>query len=120
MSLYEGGSSHHITDGSSDPNETFKSCDLVINQSAFHTSRLRSKVSKMSNRNVRQIYFYEFKLGRTAAQTARNINEVWGQGSSNECTAQRWFQKFRAGNTSLEDESHGSRPLILDNFSELF
>ncbi|XGW24665.1 hypothetical protein V3C99_006248, partial [Haemonchus contortus] len=31
--------------------------------------------TKMSNRNFRQIYFYEFKLGWTAAQTARNINE---------------------------------------------
>ncbi|XGW28246.1 hypothetical protein V3C99_008219 [Haemonchus contortus] len=69
----------------------------------------------MSNRNFRQIYFYEFKLGRTAAQTARNINEVWGQGSANECTVQRWFQKFRAGNTSLEDEPHGSRLPTLDN-----
>ncbi|KAK6737658.1 hypothetical protein RB195_020021 [Necator americanus] len=58
----------------------------------------------MSNRNFRQIYFYEFKLGRTAAQTARNINEVWGRGSINECTVQCWFQKFRAGNISLEGE----------------
>ncbi|KAK6740408.1 hypothetical protein RB195_008708 [Necator americanus] len=69
----------------------------------------------MSNRNFRQIYFYEFKLGRAAAQTARNINEVWGQRSINECIVHRWFQKFRAGNTSLEDEPHGSRPPILDN-----
>ncbi|XGW11197.1 hypothetical protein V3C99_012581 [Haemonchus contortus] len=69
--------------------------------------------NKMSNRDFRQIYFYEFKLGGTAAQTARNIIEVWGQGSVNECTVQRWFQKFRAGNTSLEDEPHGSRPPTL-------
>uniref|UniRef100_A0A7I5E7F6 HTH_48 domain-containing protein n=1 Tax=Haemonchus contortus TaxID=6289 RepID=A0A7I5E7F6_HAECO len=68
----------------------------------------------MSSRDFRQIYFYEFKLGRTAAQTARNINEVWGQGSVNECTVQRWFQKFRAGNTSFEDEPHGSRLPTLD------
>nr|CDJ89074.1 transposase [Haemonchus contortus] len=60
----------------------------------------------MSSRDFRQIYFYEFKLGRTAAQTARNINEVWGQ--------ERWFQKFRAGNASLEDEPHGSRLPTLD------
>ncbi|KAK6730028.1 hypothetical protein RB195_006843 [Necator americanus] len=73
----------------------------------------------MSNRNFRQIYFYEFKVGRTAAQTARNINEEWSQGSINEFTVQRWFQKFRAGNTSLEVEPHGSRsgsrPPILNN-----
>uniref|UniRef100_A0A7I4XXI0 HTH_48 domain-containing protein n=1 Tax=Haemonchus contortus TaxID=6289 RepID=A0A7I4XXI0_HAECO len=68
---------------------------------------------QMSSRDFRQIYFYEFKLGGTAAQTARNIIEVWGQGSVNECTVQRWFQKFRAGNTSIEDEPHGSRPPTL-------
>uniref|UniRef100_A0A7I4Y4M5 HTH_48 domain-containing protein n=1 Tax=Haemonchus contortus TaxID=6289 RepID=A0A7I4Y4M5_HAECO len=70
-------------------------------------------VIKMSDRDFRQIHFYEFKLGGTAAQTARNIIEVWCQGSFNECTVQRWFQKFRAGNTSLEDEPHGSRPPTL-------
>nr|CDJ90590.1 histone-lysine N-methyltransferase SETMAR [Haemonchus contortus] len=69
----------------------------------------------MSNRDFRQIYFYEFKLGGTAARTARNIIEVWGQGSVNECTVQRWFQKFRTGTTSLEDEPYGSRPTTLDN-----
>ncbi|KAK6757959.1 hypothetical protein RB195_015650 [Necator americanus] len=74
-----------------------------------------AEIGKTSNRDFRQIYFYEFKVGRTAAQTARNINEVWGQGSVNGCTVQRWFQKFRAGNTSLEDEQHGSRPPILNN-----
>ena len=69
----------------------------------------------MSKRDFRNIYFYEFKLGRNAAQTARNINEVWGKGSVNECTVQRWYQKFRSGNTSLEDEPHGSRPSTIDN-----
>ena len=70
---------------------------------------------QMSKREFRTIFFYEFKLGRNAAETARNINEVWGQGSVNECTVQRWFQKFRSGNTSLEDEPHGSRPPAIDN-----
>ncbi|KAK6733826.1 hypothetical protein RB195_017533 [Necator americanus] len=54
------------------------------------------------------------------AKKIRFTNQVFslirGQlGSINECTVQRWFQKFRADNTSLEDEPHGSRPLILDN-----
>uniref|UniRef100_A0A7I4Z384 HTH_48 domain-containing protein n=1 Tax=Haemonchus contortus TaxID=6289 RepID=A0A7I4Z384_HAECO len=74
-----------------------------------------SLITQMSNRNFRQIYFYEFKLGRTAVQTARDINEVWGQESVNECTVQRWFQKFRARNTSLEDEPRGSRPPTLND-----
>ncbi|VDP63816.1 unnamed protein product [Heligmosomoides polygyrus] len=40
----------------------------------------------MSKRDFRQIYFYELTLGRTSAQTAQNINEVWGQEIINECT----------------------------------
>ena len=43
----------------------------------------------MSKQEFRQIYFYEFKLGRSAAQTGRNINEILGQVSINECTVQR-------------------------------
>ena len=69
----------------------------------------------MSKRDFRNIFFYEFKLGRSAAQTARNINEVWGERSVNESTVQRWYQKFRSGNDSLEDEPHGSRPSTIDN-----
>jgi len=69
----------------------------------------------MSKRDFRQIYFYEFQLGRSAAETARNINTVWGERSVNECTVQRWYQKFRAGNISLEDEPHGSRPPAIDD-----
>ena len=68
----------------------------------------------MSKRDFHNI-FYEFKLGRYAVQTARNINEVWGEGSVNECTLQRWYQKFRSGNTSLEDEPHDRRPSAIDN-----
>ena len=69
----------------------------------------------MSKRDFRNIFFYEFKLGRNAAQTARNINEIWGEGSVNECTVQRWYQKFRSGNTSLDDEPHARGPSAIDN-----
>lgn len=71
--------------------------------------------SKMSKYDFRQIYFYEFKLGRSAAQTARNINEVWGQGAINECTVQRWFQKFRSGDFDLEDKEGRGRHFALDH-----
>uniref|UniRef100_A0AAF5D0J7 HTH_48 domain-containing protein n=1 Tax=Strongyloides stercoralis TaxID=6248 RepID=A0AAF5D0J7_STRER len=69
----------------------------------------------MSKRQFRQIYFYEFKLNRSAAQTARNINEVWGQGSVSECTVQRWFQKFRRGEFDLDDEEGRGRPPAIDD-----
>lgn len=57
----------------------------------------------MSKVELRVVYFYEFKLGRTAAETARNVNKVWGEGTVNESTVQRWFQKFRNGNFDLTD-----------------
>ena len=56
---------------------------------------------EMLKRDFRNIFFYEFKLGRNAAQTARNINIVWGEGSVNIRTVQRWFVQFRSGNSSL-------------------
>lgn len=69
----------------------------------------------MSKRDFRQIYFYEYTLGRSAAQTARNINEVWGERSVNECTVQRWYKKFRRGEVDLEDQEGRGRPSAIDD-----
>lgn len=66
-------------------------------------------------RDFRIIYFYELKLGRISAETARNISELCDQGVTYECTVQHRLKKFRAGNTTLEDELHGSRPQSPDN-----
>lgn len=68
----------------------------------------------MSKRDFRLISLYEFKLGRNGAQTSRNINEVWGDGSVSECTVQRWFKKFREGDFSLEDKEGRGRTLSID------
>ncbi|MEZ0498464.1 IS630 transposase-related protein [Sphingomonas sp. IW22] len=69
----------------------------------------------MSCRDIRQIYFYEFRLGTKAAETARKINEVWGHGTVNQSTVRRWYQKFRNGDLSLEEEERIGRPSKLDN-----
>lgn len=63
----------------------------------------------MSKEDFRIIYFYEFKLGRNAAETCRNVNKVWGEGTVNESTVQRWFQKFRNGNFNLKDQKGRGR-----------
>jgi len=42
--------------------------------------------------------------GHKAAETTRNINSAFGQGTANKRTMQRWFQKFWNGDESLEDE----------------
>lgn len=51
----------------------------------------------MSKQDFRLTYFYRFKLGEGAVQTAHSINVVWDGGSIGECTVQRWFQKFSLG-----------------------
>lgn len=76
---------------------------------------INSVILIMSKREYRTIFFYEFTLGRSGAQTARNINQVWGEGSVNECTVQRWFKKFREGDFSLEDEEGRGRPSSLND-----
>ena len=70
----------------------------------------------MEKQDFHKIFFYEFKLGRSAAHTARNISEVWGEGSANEHTVQHWFKKFRNGDVSLEDhEGRGRHPVVDDD-----
>ena len=51
------------------------------------------------------IFLYEFKLNQNAAETARKINQTFGNNSVNERTALSQFAKFRSGNFSLEDDS---------------
>ena len=41
------------------------------------------------------IFLYEFKLNESSAETARRINQEFGNDSANERTIRRWFAKFR-------------------------
>ena len=59
-------------------------------------------------------FLVPFKLGRKAAETARNINDAFGPGTT-EPMAQQWFKKFRNGDKSLEDEDSRGRLTAVDN-----
>uniref|UniRef100_A0A0N5BUG2 HTH_48 domain-containing protein n=1 Tax=Strongyloides papillosus TaxID=174720 RepID=A0A0N5BUG2_STREA len=63
----------------------------------------------------RTIYLYEFKLGQTTTKTSRKINEAFGQGSNNKQTVQRWFQKFRNGDISLQRKKSSREVSVLEN-----
>ncbi|OPJ69261.1 hypothetical protein AV530_012358 [Patagioenas fasciata monilis] len=54
-------------------------------------------------------------MGHKAAETAHSINDTFGPGTANECTVQWWFQRFRKGDESLEDEEHSGQPSEVDN-----
>ena len=61
------------------------------------------------------IFLYEFKLGRSAQQAAKKkIYSEFGTGMANERTIHRWLVKFRSGDTTLQNESHGHRPTCSD------
>ena len=58
----------------------------------------------MEKRSFRTIFLYEFKLGTNAAETANKINTAFGQGSVTDRTIRRWFEKFRKGDETLEEQ----------------
>ena len=65
---------------------------------------------KIEKKLICTIFLIQFKLGQKAAETAHDINEVFGPGTTTERTAQWWFKKFCGGNKSLEDDERSSRP----------
>ncbi|CAH1963338.1 unnamed protein product [Acanthoscelides obtectus] len=85
---------------------------LLVNKLVF------KYMSWMDMRQIRTIFLFQFKLGRKAAEETRDINDAFGQGTTNGCTAQRWFKKFRSGDESLEDEERSGRPHDV-NYDEL-
>ena len=70
---------------------------------------------RMNKSQIRTCLLYEFKLGNKAAAASRNINRAWGPVTTNERTAQRWFARFRLGDTSLEEEDGRGAPSLVDN-----
>lgn len=58
---------------------------------------------------------YEFRKGVNASKCKRNICEVYGEGTVDDRTCQRWFKRFRSGNFNLEDEPRPGRAVSFDN-----
>lgn len=69
----------------------------------------------MEKREIRIIYSYEFKLGHTASEAAKNINAAFGEGIASDRTIRRWFEKFRSGDTNLENEPRGHKPAAIQD-----
>lgn len=69
----------------------------------------------MDKMQIRAIFLFQYKLRRNAAETARDINEAFGPGTTKERTVQFWFQKFRMGDESLEDKEGRGRHAAVDD-----
>ena len=54
--------------------------------------------------HLRHIMLYHFEKGWSAAESFRDLKELFGQGTIGRATVYEWFDRFKSGNTSVDDE----------------
>lgn len=69
----------------------------------------------MVEQHIRVCILYEFKLHHNASEATKNINFAWGDGSVSQRTTQRYFQKFKTGNFSVENDDRGRPDIVVSN-----
>ncbi|KAG5325309.1 SETMR methyltransferase, partial [Pseudoatta argentina] len=52
---------------------------------------------------------------KNAAQTAKKICAIYGNGIVAESTARKWFARFKSGNFDLEDRKRSGRPVVVND-----
>ena len=65
--------------------------------------------------HVRHIMLYHFEKGWKATESVRDINELFGEGTIGERMVQKWFKRFKDGDTSLKDEEGRGRRSDFDD-----
>lgn len=60
---------------------------------------------------IRERLLHEFQLGHSAAEAKRNICKAVGYKALKQTCAKKWFQRFRNGDSSIEDKSRTGRPI---------
>ena len=61
----------------------------------------------MDKSKICAIFEYKFRCGTNASETARKINSVFGEGSTDHSIVSFWFAKFLSGYFSFENEPRG-------------
>ena len=69
----------------------------------------------LDKKQIQVIFLFEFKMGRKAMETTRNVNNTFGPGTAKERTVQSWLKKLSEGDESLEDEKRNDQPSEVDN-----
>lgn len=64
---------------------------------------------------IRMCLLYDYKQGKNSKESHAILCQVFGKDVPTLRQCQRWFQRFRQGDESLEDKEHGKRPELIDN-----
>ena len=55
---------------------------------------------------------YDFKRGLQYTESHKNLMEAFGDDAPSKATVNNWFDEFKRGRLSLEDEAHPGRPMM--------
>ena len=61
------------------------------------------------------LYFYKKGKNTTEMQKKKKICTVYGEGAVTDWTCQKWFEKFCAGDFSMDDAPHSGGPVEVDS-----
>jgi len=64
----------------------------------------------ITKEHIRFSIYFVFHLKKNAPEAIAMICATYGKNVVSHTTCKRWYQKFRQGDFSLEDESHARRP----------
>ena len=82
----------------------------------YYISRyLTSQITFDRSTVKRPIFSLRIQIEQSAAETARKINQAFGNNIVNERNVRRWFAKFRSEDFCLEDEPRSGRPTVIQN-----
>lgn len=65
--------------------------------------------------HIRHCILFAFDRGLSGLAAAEEICKVYGEDAVTKRTCNRWFERFRSGERSLEDEPRSGRPSEIDN-----
>ena len=70
----------------------------------------------MANHNhILHVLLYQYEKGWKAAQSFRDLNELFGKGTISERQCREWFARFKTGDTRLMDNPGRGRPSDFDD-----
>ncbi|XP_014479919.1 PREDICTED: histone-lysine N-methyltransferase SETMAR-like [Dinoponera quadriceps] len=65
------------------------------------------------------LMLFFFRKGKSATQAKKKICATYGNDAVTERMCQKWFKKFRAGDTTLEDEDERSVPPVIADDNQI-